>query len=105
MGKIFLIGLTMLGMISPVAAYKGKLQCENINQTLSQLNDGRLRIFCEWAERTCQGESFLKNLPKEHPLRQDLEPKLRHDHSYNLELCELAIMHWDEDYYNKYLKR
>ncbi len=105
MKKAWLTVVGAFALTASLQAYNGKLKCDNINETLAQLNDGRLRAFCEWAERTCQAEKFLKKTPEAHSLKQDLEPKLRHDLGYNLELCELAIMHWDKNYYNQYLKR
>lgn len=90
---------------SPALAYKGKLQCKNLDENMryfSRLHVGRL---CSAAVRDCDNIKNLEKLKADDPLRQDIEEDLRKRLKLRLEVCELAIYARDPDFYDDNLKR
>lgn len=85
--------------------YGGKISCQALEHHLADLNDGRTRAFCSNAILGCESMMHLKTLDPKDPLYDLLYDRLPSKISLDIEICELAIQHYDPEFYAKHLKR
>ncbi|MBX9696511.1 MAG: hypothetical protein K2X53_00325 [Alphaproteobacteria bacterium] len=91
--------------VRPPVLYGGRLQCEHIELTLSQLPNALPRAFCNEALTGCLSLHHLDHLGPLDPLRIEIEEALESKVAFDFDKCELAIKYFDPDFYEKNLKR
>lgn len=91
--------------VRPPVLYGGRLKCEDIELTLSQLPNALPRAFCNEALTGCLSLHHLDHLSPLDPLRLEIEEGLETKAAFDFDRCELAIKYFDPDFYEKKLKR
>jgi hypothetical protein len=91
MALFFLIILSFFLYVAPACAKK--ITCSQITDVLAEAPDLSVQIFCKTAEARCKALEMMERLPPNDPLRQPLEPKLRAQVEYELEVCAVAVNH------------
>lgn len=85
--------------------YGGRLRCEHIEIILSQLPNSLPRAFCNDAIHGCLSLHHLDHLAPLDPLGVEVEEALEEKVAFDFNRCELAIKYFDQDFYEKNLKR
>lgn len=103
-GLWVVLGVLLLGQ-GKAEAYSGRLECKNLSQLLINFSGVTIKSYCKEALETCRvKELFDKTDPKE-PLYAILKAPLESRLSLSLEICELAFLNNEPEYYARTLKR
>tara|TARA_R110002095_G_scaffold118145_1_gene102995 strand:+ start:599 stop:919 length:321 start_codon:yes stop_codon:yes gene_type:complete len=76
---------------------RNRLTCKKLNSPLVHSAPGLVRPFCNPAEIVCRAMDFLQERPKDDKFRLEVEPELKRDMLYRLNVCELALRKKDPD--------
>ena len=87
------------------STYVGRVRCEELELHLSQLKDSLPRAFCDHALRGCLSLHHLGQIDPMDSMRLEMEEALDDKVALDINICELAIRHFDPEFYEKFLKR
>ena len=107
MKKILFI--SMLSIISFSAtkgtAYTGRLDCKTLPTLLVNFSGLHIKSYCMDALQACRVQEIFDHTDPKQPLHEILNGRLQEKTSLALEICELAFLDNDPDYYERNLKR
>ncbi len=102
---ISLIASSFLSFSSLQAKYQGRLTCDNLEHLRVHTNDTRFIPFCNDTSKACFIREKIEKLASAHPLRVEFESKLEDYLSFQMGMCEAAIMAYAPQLYKEELER
>jgi hypothetical protein len=104
MKYLYVLWLGLLAQSVYSAPYTGRLDCRNIDEILGWMN-GHVMLQCELAQKACITKKNMAKLKTDDPLYPIIKERLEDYLNLSFEICELAILIYDRDYYLDHLKR